>query len=151
LRTVAGTASGERTDPFANFYFGGFGNNYVDSGEIKRYREYYALPGFGLNEVSGRTFARQMVEWNVPPVIFEKAGTPSFHAAWLRPSIFASALWTDPQSSELRKDYYSVGTQLDLRFSVLHWYDMTLSIGYAAGYRGSRRAGDEWMVSLKIL
>jgi hypothetical protein len=151
LRTVAGTASGERTDPFANFYFGGFGNNYVDSGEIKRYREYYALPGFGLNEISGRTFARQMVEWNVPPVIFEKGGTPSFHAAWLRPSLFASALWTDPRSSELRKDYYSVGTQLDLRFSVLHWYDMTLSIGYAAGYRGSRRAGDEWMVSLKIL
>lgn len=151
LRTVGGTANGDREDPFANFYFGGFGNNYVDSGEIKRYREYYALPGFGLNEVSGRSFARQMIEWNVPPVIFEKGGTPAFHATWLRPSVFASALWTDPQSSEFRKDYASLGAQLDLRFTVLHWYDMTLSAGYAVGYRGGKRAGDEWMISLKIL
>jgi hypothetical protein len=44
-----------------------------------------------------------------------------------------------------------VGAQVDFRFSVLHWYPMTLSIGYAAGYRGSKRAGDEWMVSLKVL
>jgi hypothetical protein len=151
FRSAAGTANGDRQDPFANFFFGGFGNNYVDSGEIKRYREYYALPGFGLNEVSGRTFARQMIEWNVPPVIFEKAGTAGFHATWLRPSVFASALWTDPQSSQLRKDYASVGPQLDLRFSVLHWYDMTLSMGYAVGYRGQKRAGDEFMISLKIL
>ena len=65
--------------------------------------------------------------------------------------LFASALWTDPQSSQHRKDYGSVGFQLDLRFTVLHWYDMTLSAGYAVGYRGGQRAGDEWMVSLKIL
>ena len=35
-----------RDDPVANFYFGGFGNNYVDSRTIKRYREYDAFPGF---------------------------------------------------------------------------------------------------------
>jgi hypothetical protein len=34
---------------------------------------------------------------------------------------------------------------------VLHWYEMTLSAGYAVGYRGGMRAGDEWMVSLKIM
>jgi hypothetical protein len=28
---------------------------------------------------------------------------------------------------------------------------MTLSVGYAVGYRGGARAGDEWMVSLKIM
>lgn len=151
FRSAAGIADGDRRDPFANFFFGGFGNNYVDSGEVKRYREHYALPGFGLNEVSGRTFARHMVELNVPPVIFERGGTPGFHAAWLRPSVFASALWTDPQSSSLRKDYSNLGAQLDLRFSVLHWYEMTLSAGYAVGFRGGRRAGDEFMISLKVL
>ena len=45
----------------------------------------------------------------------------------------------------------SAGGQMDLRFSVLHWYEMTLSVGYAVGYQGSRRAGDEWMISLKIM
>ena len=37
--------------------------------------------------------------------------------AWLRPAVFASALWTDVEDSALRKDYANVGTQLDLRFS----------------------------------
>jgi hypothetical protein len=34
---------------------------------------------------------------------------------------------------------------------VLYWYDMTLSTGVAVGYKGSRRASSEWMISLKIL
>jgi len=40
---------------------------------------------------------------------------------------------------------------VDLRFSVLHWFEMTLSAGYAVGYREGRRSGDEWMLSLKIM
>lgn len=150
LRSAAGLADGDRRDPFANFFFGGFGNNYVDSGSIKRYREHYTLPGFGLNEVSGRSFARTMVELNLPPKVFESAGTPSFYLTWLRPALFASTLWTDPETG-LRRDFTSLGGQVDLRFTILHWYEMTLSAGYAVGYRGSRRAGDEWMISLKIM
>ena len=45
----------------------------------------------------------------------------------------------------------SVGAQADLRFSVLHWYEMTLSVGYAVGFQRMHRRGDEVMVSLKIL
>ena len=50
-----------------------------------------------------------------------------------------------------RLAYGSAGGQMDLYFSVLHRYDMTLSVGYAVGFEGSRRAGSEWMVSLKIM
>ncbi len=85
-------ANGDRNNTLANFYFGGFGNNYVDSGPVQRYREYYSLPGFEIDQVSGLNFVRQMVEWNLPPVIFESVGMPSFHLAWLRPAIFATAL-----------------------------------------------------------
>jgi hypothetical protein len=151
LRSVAGGAGGDRNNPVANFYFGGFGNNYVDSLAIKRYQEYYAMPGFGLNEISGQSFARELVELNLPPAVFESLGTPSFHLTWLRPSVFASALWTDPGHSTLRKKYASLGTQADLRFSVLHWSEITLSIGYAVGFKGAGRAGDEFMISLKIM
>ena len=76
---------------------------------------------------------------------------PAFYLHWLRPAVFASALWTDVSNSESRQNYQSVGGQVDLRFSVLHWYEMTLSAGYAVGFRDARRAGSEWMVSLKIL
>ena len=41
--------------------------------------------------------------------------------------------------------------QLDLQFTVNTRYDMTLSIGYAAGYLEGSREDDEFMVSLKIL
>ena len=96
---------------------------------VQRYREYYSLPGFEIDEISGLNFVREMVEWNLPPIVFESAGTPSFHLTWLRPGVFATALWTDVGNSTQRQNYASVGGQVDLRFSVLHWYDMTLSVG----------------------
>src|SRR6185295_15499026 len=68
LLNAAGVADGDRANPFANFFFGGFGNNYVDNGEIKRYREYYAFPGFELNALNGRNFGKSTLEWNLPPV-----------------------------------------------------------------------------------
>jgi hypothetical protein len=109
------------------------------------------MPGFELNEISGLTFARQMVDWNLPPAVFESAGTPGFHVTWLRPAVFAAVLWTDPDRASLRKSYASFGTQLDLRISVLHWYEVTLSAGYAVGSRSGQRASHEWMLSLKIM
>ncbi|HWH82002.1 MAG TPA: hypothetical protein VNU71_07175 [Burkholderiaceae bacterium] len=150
-RTAAGAARGSRDDPLANFYFGGFGNNRIDDGAVKRYREYESMPGFRINEIAGLSFVRQMVEWNLPPLIFESAGVPGFHATWLRPAVFGSALWTDPGRSTLRKRYASIGTQWDLRFSVMHWYEMILSAGYAVGAEGGKRSGHEWMLSLKIM
>ena len=151
LRSAAGTSTGDRSNPVANFFLGGFGNNYVDHGPEKRYREYDSMPGFGIDEISGQSFARQMIEWNLTPIVFESIGTPVFYLNWLRPAIFASALWTDPANRARRNDYQNVGVQADLRLSILHWYDMTLSVGYAVGFKGARRSGDELMISLKIL
>ncbi len=87
-RTAAGAADGSHNLTVANFYFGGFGNNYVDDGPIQRFREYISLPGFGLQEVSALHFVKELVEWNVPPVIFEDVGVPSLYLTWLRPTIF---------------------------------------------------------------
>src|SRR5262249_48932518 len=62
LRSALGSSSGERSDPLANFYFGGFGNNRVDSGAVKRYREYQSMPGFGINEIAGQSYVRELLE-----------------------------------------------------------------------------------------
>ena len=150
-RSALGASSGDRSNALSSFYFGGFGNNRVDEGNVKRYREYYAMPAFDLNAIAGRSFVKQTVEWNLPPVVFESLGRPDFHLQSLRPALFASGLWTDPRRSTARKTWTNLGGQGDLRFSVLHWYEMTLSAGYAAGFEGGRRAGHEWMVSLKLL
>lgn len=151
LRTAAGFANGDRNSTVANFYFGSFRNNYVDDKSIKRYRQYSSFPGFGIDEISALSFVRAMGEWNLPPYVFEEAGTPSLYLNFLRPSVFVAGLWGDPGNTTLRKQYASAGGQLDLRFSILHWYEMVLSAGYAVGYKGSQRAGSEWMISLKIM
>ena len=69
----------------------------------------------------------------------ESVGTPGFYLNWLRPSVFAAGLLD--RSGQLRRCARTTRAwvrQADLRFSVLHWYDMTLSVGYAVGYQGSR-------------
>ncbi len=152
FRNSAGLAIGEVDDPFANFFFGGFGNNWVDSGDIKRYRHEYALPGFELNEFGGRNFFRSMLEWNLPPVRFRNVGGERFFLSWARPAIFATTLITNLDSSSLQRSISSVGAQVDFRFTVLSRLDMTISIGYAVGF-GDNIVGspDEFMLSLKIL
>lgn len=151
FRNAAGVALGDEFDEFANFFFGGFGNNYVDQGDIKRYRKEYAMPGFELNEIFGRNFYRSMIEINLPPIRFERMGTPGFYLSWARPAIFATALVTNTDSSVLRQDTYNVGAQIDLRFTIMSRLDMTLSFGYAAGFGGGVDSADEFMLSLKIM
>ncbi|RLD04260.1 MAG: hypothetical protein DRI65_11020 [Chloroflexota bacterium] len=146
----AGTANGERLNTLTNYYFGGFGNNYVDNREIKRYRKFYSMPGFEIDAISARDFAKSVVEWNLPPVRFKSVGTPGFFLSWVRPAVFVSTLWTDP-GERFDRTFTSAGFQLDLHFTLSHRHAMTLSAGYAAGYKGSDKRDDEIMISLKIL
>jgi hypothetical protein len=151
LYNSAGLADGERENTLANWYFGGFGNNYVDDGEIKRYREFYSFPGFEIDGISGQDFVKSVLEFNLPPLRFEEVGTPGFYLQHVRTAVFAGALSTDIGTSEYKETYTSVGLQVDLFFTVVHRLPMTLSIGYARGYEGGEKADDELMVSLKIL
>ncbi len=151
-RTALGLADGRGDDALAAFYFGGFGNNVVDNRSVARYRDVGSLPGFKIDAIDARRFVRQMVELNLPPTIFESVGWPDLHLNWLRPSLFAAALLAQPGDRDApSRRYGSLGAQIDLRFSVLHWYEMVLSAGVAQGYRGSQRGDREWMVSLKIM
>ncbi len=151
FRNAVGAAFGDATDEFANFFFGGFGNNYVDHQEVKRYREFYAMPGFELNAIPGRNFHRAMLEWNLPPIRFSRAGTPNFYTSWARTSIFATSLITNFDDSAIRQEAANVGAQVDFKFKVRSRYDLTLSFGYATAFLEGSRFDEEFMVSLKIL
>lgn len=152
LRNSAGGAFGETSDVFANFYFGGFGNNYVDRSSVKRYRDATSMPGFEINAVPGRNFHRAMLEWNLPPIRFTRAGTPGFYLSWARPAVFVSALTTNLDDSAVRQEVQSAGVQIDFNFTILSRMNMTLSAGYAKGFGNSIIPDDEeFMLSLKIL
>jgi hypothetical protein len=151
FRQWAGFSPSRRTLPFANFYFGGFGNNYVDTGNEKRYRESYAFPGVDLNGIGGRNFVKSMVEVNLPPVRFAHVGTPGFHATWMRPALFATALLTDLDAASVRRALVNAGAQLDFRFSFLSVLDLTASVGGGMAFEPGHAPRREFMVSLKVL
>jgi hypothetical protein len=148
--THAGRASGDLLDPFANYYFGGFGNNDIDDGEVKRYRNYFSMPGFQIGEIAGRDFGKVTAEFNFPPIRFREVGSPGFFLQHIQPAIFATRLVTDP-GEDFERDTSSAGAQLDLAFTFMHRLNMTLSVGWARGFEDGDKHDDEWMVSLKIL
>ena len=150
LYTAAGTAGGDRTNPLSSFYLGGFGNNYVDDREVKRYREFDSFPGFEINEIDARTFARSVAEWNAPPLRFRDIGTPSLFLSSARAAAFAGVLVAEPGFGPTRT-LETIGAQIDWNFTVALRLPMVLSIGYAKGFEDGEGHGDQTLLSLKIL
>jgi hypothetical protein len=151
LRGSGGWSPGPREEPFANFYFGGFRNNWVDYRDEQRYRQSWSFPGLEINEVGGTTYLKGMAEWNLPPVRFRRVGTPSFYLTWARPALFATALVTDPDTGAFRRTITNIGGQVDFRLGVLSRLELTLSAGYARAFEEGFAPRDEAMLSLKVL
>jgi hypothetical protein len=155
LRTDAGYADGASDDPFAYFFFGGFGNNWVDNREVKRYREWYAFPGVDLNEIGGQTFVKGLFEWNLPPLRFESVGWSSFFISWVRTSVFATGIVAEVHEANdffpKRTEIGNFGAQFDLEMTILSRLTMTLSLGLARAFGPDIDTSDEVMFSLKIL
>jgi hypothetical protein len=151
FRQAAGFAPHDRDEPFANFYFGGFGNNYVDRGNVKRYREIYSLPGLELNEIGGRNFVKSTIEVNLPPLRFERLGTAGFYAPWLRPALFISGLATNLDDRASRRRVLSGGGQVDLSIAVLSALEVMFSVGAGVAVEDGRPPRRELMFSLKVL
>jgi hypothetical protein len=132
-------------------FFGGFGNNYVDRLDVKRYRENVSFPGAEINSVGGTRYAKAMVDLNLPPLRFRRAGIPAFYASWLRLSVFAGGLSANPDRADWRRNLADLGAQADLRLQLLTQQPLTLSGGWARAFERNAAPTDEWMVSLKIL
>ncbi|MCK4836206.1 MAG: hypothetical protein KAT17_06200 [Candidatus Aminicenantes bacterium] len=151
LRGSMGYAWGDREEPFANFYFGGFGNNWVDHQDFSRYRKYFSFPGVDLNEIGGTNYGKLMLEWTLPPVLFKRLGFSSFYASWMSVSLFSTGLITNMDNDEFRRELLDIGVQMDIRFMVLSNHQITLSLGYARAFQADQENSDEWMISIKIL
>jgi hypothetical protein len=150
LRTSAGAASGDRAEPFANFYFGSFGNNWVDDKPYRRFQEPGSFPGVDIDALSAKTYAKALLELNLPPLIFRHAGTPSFFANWASLALFAGGIATNVDDAAVRRNVTDIGAQLDIRLVALSLHQFTLSFGYAAAFERGRKLSDEVMASFKI-
>jgi len=151
IRTSLGQSFGDRQEPFANFFFGGFGNNWVDYLGEKRFRDYDSFPGVGINEIGGINYAKLLLEWVLPPIRFRRFGKPSFYFRWARVSLFSSGIVTNFDRKKFRRGLINVGGQLDFRLVTFSLLRSTLSVGYAAAFEAGRPLSTEFMFSLKIL
>lgn len=152
LSVSGGTSvGGDREDPFARTYFGGFGNNWVDYRDIKQFRNPVSFPGLEINQVSGARYGKAQVEWVSPPLRFRNVGIPSAYFRWARLSVFGSGLLTDFDDEAMRRAYVSVGAQVDIRLITLSHLESTFSIGFAvAGGQGIPR-NSALLISLKLM
>jgi hypothetical protein len=150
LRSSLGYSFQEREDPFANFYFGGFGNNWVDYQSEKRYREYYSFPGVGLNDIGGTNYAKILLEWTLPPLRFRQFGVPYAYCTWARLALFSSGIVTNIDSSPDRRRLLNAGAQVDFKLALFSRLESTLSLGYAVAIEKDQRSKKEFMISLKI-
>jgi hypothetical protein len=152
FRVGAGSAlAGIRNDPFASFYFGGFGNNWVDHRAIRQFRETEAFPGIDINAIGGSNYGRVQVEWTTPPLRFRRAGTPSFYLRWADLSLFTTGLVTDMDQASIRQELVSAGAQLDLRLVTLSHLDSTFSFGFATAWGQGLQPNTSLMASFKIM
>ena len=109
------------------------------------------MPGFEIDALNGKSFAKTMLEWNLPPMRFDDLG----HSRLLRELVATGPVrdGTGDQSGRGRRgvDSYNVGLQFDMQLQVMHRLPMMLSFGYAHGFGGDGEGEDEFMLSFKVL
>ncbi len=149
FRTSAGQSFGESDKSNSYFYFGGFGNNYLDFRDIRQYREYLSFPGESINAVPGLNYAKLLTEVNLSPVRFRKAGFAGFYVTYMRAALFGSGIYTNIANELKQETRFNSGVQVDVELVLFSLLKSTLSFGYARGYsKGFPK--DEYMVSLKL-
>ena len=150
LYAHAGITGGQRLSPLAAYYFGSFRNNYIDDRTEKRYREVESLPGFSIDEIAARRYAKLTGELNLPPIRFAEVGTAAFYLSHIRPAVFSSVLATQAPDGGSHR-YVDLGAQLDLNFTVALRLPMVMSVGMASGWADGDYRKTELLVSLKIM
>jgi hypothetical protein len=149
IRSSAGKAYGNASDPFATFYFGAFGNNWIDKGDFSRYREYYSFPGVQIDEIGANSFAKSLAEWDLTPLHFRDLGSTKVYCNWARLALFTGVLGANPASDQ-RSGYVDGGAQVDFRLVWFSQVKSTFSTGFAASHDDTGHNETEFMVSLKI-
>ncbi len=152
LKGTAGQSFGDSGSSFGNTYFGGFRNNYVDNGEVNRYRTVNAMPGARIDQIGAHSFLKATAEFNFCPIRFNNFGALQCYPNYIQFRLLGHELATDLWGSgpSGRANYLSAGAQMNVQMVFFTHMKTVLSIGYARVWGGNLRQG-EFMVSLKLL
>ena len=70
LKISAGWRHTKANLAIGKFYFGGFGNRYLETVPVKQYRKVFRFPGIPIYNLPTDRFLKIMVEHNLPPLRF---------------------------------------------------------------------------------
>ncbi len=146
-QVAAGYLHTEEGLGLGQFYFGGFGNQYLEDKPVKQYRDSFRFPGIPIHSVSVDRFAKVMVEHNLPPWRFRNLSVGRHYLSHIDATWFTQGLFAGSPRGSL---WWNWGAQINLVFK--HWSNLetTLSAGLAQAWH---RAGTSrsWFLSFKLL
>jgi hypothetical protein len=157
FRGYAGISAGEPENPFANYFFGGFRNNYVDNAAVKQYQSSIAFPGLEIDQVGGNNFAKVQAEVILPPLRLNHVGGSFLFLKWMRLSAFSTAIVTNLHEDIKVEDIFvqeravNGGAQLDMQIMLFSYLKSMISVGGAVARTRDGRQHEEFMLSLKIM
>lgn len=149
FRTSVGQSFGESDKSNSMFYFGGFGNNFVDYRSAQQYRDMSSFPGAQIDEYSALNYGKLLTEINLKPIRFRKLGFLGFYSTYARLSLFGMGLFADIANDRPQTSYFASGVQLDFELVLFSLLKSTLSFGFSRAY-GPAPSTDQFMVSLKL-
>ncbi len=147
LKLAAGYVQKNNNLDQAHFYFGGFGNRYLEDAPVKQYRDVLRFPGIPIYSLLSDKFAKLLIEENFPPVRFDDVRIGEHFLNYIDMSIYSENLFT---KSGQDQNYTDAGGQINLVFK--HWFNLesTLSAGIAKAWYGKENSWD-WFLSFKLL
>jgi len=150
FRTSMGQSFGGSDKTNSYFYFGGFGNNWVDYRQAQQYRDMSSFPGVEIDDISALNYGKLTTEVNFKPIRFRKFGLLGFYSTYLRFTVFGQGLFTNFFNDQVNRNWFSSGLQADLELVLFSLLKSTLSVGYARAYRDQMGPKDQFMISLKL-
>ncbi|MPM82753.1 hypothetical protein SDC9_129815 [bioreactor metagenome] len=142
---------GTRTSGLSSFYFGGFRNNYIDWQPAEQYRKELAFPGAEIDQIPAYNYIKTMADLNLTPLRLRGVGTTWLYPTYIKPSVFATHLATDPFKKELSRNIFNAGAQIDIQLVLFSYFKTTWSFGYAKMMENGAQSQDQFMLSLKLL
>jgi hypothetical protein len=149
FRTSMGQSFGESDKTNSYFYFGGFGNNYLDYRSAQQYREMSSFPGVDIDQISALNYGKISTEINFKPIRFKRFGWKGFYSTYARFTLFGMGLFTNFANDQPQQNFFSSGIQLDMEIVLFSLLKSTLSLGFSRAY-GPMIPNDQFMVSLKL-
>jgi WD40 repeat protein len=152
FRSSAGQSFGRSDKSNSYFFFGGFGNNYLDYRSAQQYREMSSFPGMEIDAIPALNYGKFSAELNLRPIRFRQLGFKGLYSTYARVSLFGMGLFTNLgyNQPDLRfRKYYASGIQLDMEIVLFSLLRSTLSLGYSRAFAAASR-NNQFMISLKL-